>query len=237
LAWYCAQSFKDAAGSEEVDDLLWLPAISLLSDLGDRAPFPELALAKERYGASALREVTALLNAPRRSAEGDATAALELLLLAASPKQILTSTEVGIAERREKLLGAKHQVAEALAASRKLPPKFSSKVRQELGADLVAIRMDTPCQVHPLVAQQWRTRFPKSVIFGVNTGYRPGWVHFSGRAPAGVNLISFLAAHRPEGADGAYGNGHDQAAGGALPIPVWNSFAKEIGLGNEFQVE
>lgn len=127
--------------------------------------------------------------------------------------------------------------AEALSAVRKLPPRFSTALREELGADLVAIHMATPCQVHPLVAQQWRARFPKSVIFGVNTGFRPGWVHFSGRAPRGVNLIRFLAAHRPEGADDAYGNGHDEAAGGALIVSVWNRFAKELGFDSNLQFD
>ena len=110
-------------------------------------------------------------------------------------------------------------------------------MREELGADLVAIRIHTGCQVHPLVAQQWRGRFPKSVVFGVNTGYRPGWVTFSGRAPAGVNLIEFLARHRPPEADMSYGLGHNQASGGALPLPVWNRWIQEIGFGPEMVVD
>ncbi|HVG27971.1 MAG TPA: hypothetical protein VM865_10230, partial [Acidobacteriaceae bacterium] len=83
---------------------------------------------------------------------------------------------------------------------------------------------------------QWRSRFPKSVIFGVNTGYRPGWVTFSGRAPAGVNLIEFLARHRPPEADTSYGLGHNQASGGALPTSVWNRWIREIGFGEEMVV-
>ena len=121
--------------------------------------------------------------------------------------------------------------------ARKQPPRFSKAVREELGADLVAVRMDTPCQVHPLVAQQWRGRFAKSVVFGVNVGYRPGWVSFSGRAPAGVNLIEFLARHRPTEADNTYGLGHDQASGGSLPVAVWNRWIRELGFGPEMQVE
>ena len=91
--------------------------------------------------------------------------------------------------------------------------------------------------MHPLVAQQWRGRFPKSVVFGVNTGYRPGWVSFSGRAPAGVNLIDFLAHHRPPEADTTYGLGHNQASGGSLPVAVWNRWVREIGFGPEMVVE
>lgn len=230
LAYRCAQALL---GEESAAKYLWLAAISLMSDLGDKAPFDELAAAKKTYGGGNLRDITSLLNAPRRSANGDASAALEMLLIGDSPKQILTSTDEKIAALRAQLYAAKAEVAEALAAARKLPPRFSRKVRDELGADLVAIKMNTPCQVHPLVAQQWRARFPKSVIFGVNVGYREGWVQFSGRAPAGVNLIEFLARHRPPEADYSYGVGHDQASGGALPNEVWNRFAREIGFGEE----
>ncbi len=233
LAYRCAKALI----GEKAESLLWLAGISLLSDLGEKAPFPELALAKKQFGAGALRDATALLNAPRRAASGDASSALELLLEADSPKDLLSSESVHIAQLREELMAAKREVSEAMAEARKQPPRFSTSVREELGADLVAVRMATPCQVHPLVAQQWRGRFMKSVVFGVNTAFRPGWVHFSGRAPKGVNLIDFLRRHRPAGADGAYGNGHDQAAGGALPIALWNAFALEIGFGPEMQVE
>lgn len=233
MAFKCAEALLPL----QHDQFLWLAAISLLSDLGDKAPFVELGMAKKEYGSAALRNLTSLLNAPRRSARGDASSALELLMLSTSPKQILTSTDSRIVELRDQLLSDKAEVAEALSLARKLPPRFSTILRDELGADLVAIRMHTPCQVHPLVAQQWRARFPKSVILGVNSGFRPGWVHFSGRAPRGVNLIRFLADHRPEGADQSYGNGHDRAAGGALKVPIWNQFIKELGFGSELQVE
>ena len=229
LAWWCARWL---CGEEVANAWLWLAGISLLSDLGDKAPFGELAEAKKRFGGGALRDATSLLNAPRRTSTGDGSAGLRLLLKADGPKAVLSGEFPETAE----LLEAKAEVGEALALARKMPPRFSKKVREELGADLVAVRIETPCQVHPLVAMQWRGRFPKSVVFGVNTGYRPGWVHFSGRAPAGVNLLEFLARHRPEEADSSYGLGHNQASGGALPVPVWNRWAEEVGFGPEMQV-
>jgi single-stranded-DNA-specific exonuclease len=131
---------------------------------------------------------------------------------------------------------AKTEVGAALAEARRSPPRFSTKWRNELGADMIAVRIDSPCQVHPLVAQIWRPRFPKAVVFGVNVGFRPGYVHFAGRAPAGVNLVRFLRAHTPAGADGTFGGGHDQASGGALPVHLWNGFAREMGWGDELQV-
>ncbi len=212
---------------------LWLAAISLLSDLGDKAPFDELSRARKQNSMQVLRDATALLNAPRRSANGDASAALALLLRAATPQEVLSGQHAETAALRQ----AKEEVAAALAIARKAPPRFSRKFREELGGDLVAIRIDTPCQVHPLVAQQWRSRFPGSIVMGVNTGFRPGWVHFSARAPRAVNLIRFLREHAPAEADESYGNGHDQASGGALRTETWNRFAAELGFGPELQVK
>ncbi|GAA3769738.1 hypothetical protein [Terriglobus aquaticus] len=228
LALWCAQ----AIAPDLANELQWLAGISLLSDLGDKAPFDDLAESKARFGATALKDLTALLNAPRRTAEGDATEALELLLRGASPKQILKSNDPAL----DALKTAKAEVSEALAVARKAPPRFSTKWTEELGADIIMVRIDTPCQVHPLVAQIWRPRFPKAVIFGVNVGFRPGFVHFAGRAPKGVNLVQFLRNHTPEGADGTFGGGHDQASGGALPVALWNPFVAMLGFGPELQV-
>lgn len=230
LCWWCARAL---VGETRAGEWLWLAGISILSDLGDKTPFAELVEAKARFGGGALRDATSLLNAPRRTNEGRADAALALLMKAAGPKEVTS----GVYPETAALLHAKEEVGAALARARKQPPRFSKAMRAELGADLVAIRMDTGCQVHPLVAQQWRGRFPKSVVFGVNTGYRPGWVTFSGRSPAGVNLIDFLARHRPPEADTSYGLGHNQASGGALPIAVWNRWIGELGFGREMVVE
>ena len=230
LCWWCARAL---CGEERAGEWLWLAGISLLSDLGDKTPFAELAAAKARFGGGALRDATSMLNAPRRTGEGRADAALALLLKAEGPKDVTNGRFPETAE----LLRAKEEVAVALAIARKQPPRFSKAVREELGADLVVIRIDTPCQVHPLVAQQWRGRFPKSVVFGANVGYRPGWVSFSGRAPAGVNLIDFLARHRPPEADFTYGLGHNQASGGSLRNDVWNRWIQELGFGPEMVVE
>ena len=83
LAWWCARCL---CGEDVVAPWLWLVGISLLSDLGDKAPFAELAEAKKRFGGGALRDATSLLNAPRRTATGDGSAGLRLLLKADGPK-------------------------------------------------------------------------------------------------------------------------------------------------------
>ena len=228
LALWCAQAIAPALA----DELQWMAGISLLSDLGDKAPFADLAESKKRFGVTALKDLTTLLNAPRRTANGDASPAMQLLLRSTTPKLALALPSAEL----DALRAAKAEVSEALALARKAPPRFSTRWRDELGADMIAVRMDTPCQVHPLVAQIWRPRFPQAVVFGVNVGFRPGFVHFAGRAPKNVNLVQFLRAHTPAGADGTFGGGHDQASGGALPVALWNPFAIEMGWGPDLQV-
>lgn len=228
LAWWCAE----AIAPQVADALQWMAGVSLLSDLGDKAPFTDLDVAKKRFGSTAIKDLTVLLNAPRRTAGGDASVAMRLMLQASTPKLALSTPS----DELSALRAAKVEVSAALAEARKGAPKFATKWRAELGADMIAVRMSTPCQVHPLVAQIWRQRFPKAVIFGVNTGFRPGYVHFAGRAPKGVTLPAFLRAHTPAGADGTFGGGHDQASGGALPVPIWNDFAIDMGWGPELQV-
>ena len=210
----------------DVEDLDWIAALGVLGDLGDKAPFALIGPAKKRYGAGVLRDATSLINAPRRSASGDASAALKLLLTAKHPKEIAS----GESEETAALRRDKEEVAAAYAEAKKAAPKFAGIA--------AAIRIDTPCQVHPLVAQIWRTRLPKNIVMGVNTGYRPGWVHFSARCGKGTNLLDFFREHRPAEADSrSYGQGHDQAGGGALPVPVWNVFARKLGFGPEMLVE
>lgn len=185
LALACVEALDPALGAE----LDWIAALGTLSDLGDRAPFPFLAVAKKRHGATLLRDATSLLNAPRRAASGDASPALALLLRANGPREILSETIPEAAALRV----AKAEVAAAYAEAKKGAPKFTRDKR------VAAVRMDTPCQVHPLVAQIWRTRFPQTIVMGVNTGFRPGFVHFSARCGKGINLLDFFREHRPAG--------------------------------------
>ncbi len=229
LVYWCVRGLLSP---EQYKSLLWLVALSILSDLGDKAPFTELADARATWPTGPMRDAVALLNAPRRTASADASEALNVLLMAESPKQIVS----GALPETAALRAAKEEVAAALAIAKKAAPRFSRKYRDTLGADLVALRMDTPCQVHPLVAQTWRGRFKDSIVMGVNFGFRPGYVHFSARGPKGVNVIRFLREHAPPGADQGYGNGHDQASGGAVPVGVWDAFAEDLGFGPELKL-
>ena len=218
LAFWCA------SGLGAADDLSWLAAIGLIGDLGDKAPFPLLAEARKRFGATALREAVSLLNAPRRAGSGDAGPSLALLMKADGPKAVISGEHAETAL----LVAAREEVKQALEAARRIAPRISPPV--------ALIRLHSSCQIHPLVAQSWKTRLKDSIVMAANTGYRPGWVHFAVRSATGRDLIAFLREHAPVGADEQYGQGHVQATGGALRVPVWNGFIRTLGFGSDMEV-
>ena len=212
LAWWSAGALGDQA------DLLWLAAIGLIGDMAEERGFAELTQAQARWGKTALRDATSLVNAPRRTAAADAGPALRLLLRADGPKRITKGDD---ADARA-LHAAKAEVRAAMDEAKRVPPVIAG--------DVALIALDSPCQIHPLIAQQWRGRLRDKVVIAANRGYRPGWVHFAARSASGRDLIAFLAGHRPADADGRYGNGHAQATGGALPVLSWNSFIAGLGF-------
>lgn len=209
LAWW-------ASGA--VPDLLWLAALGLIGDMADEAGFPELAQAQARWGKTALKGAVSLVNAPRRTASADASPALALLLRGNGPKAITKEDS----PERDALHAAKEEVKAAVEEARRVAP--------QVRGDVALIPFSSPCQIHPLIAQQWRGRLGDKVVLAANTGYRDGWVHFAARTGSGRDLIAFLADHRPPGADGRFGNGHVQATGGALRPADWNHFVQSIGF-------
>lgn len=212
LAFWCARAVA------EVEDLLWVAALGILGDLGDKAPFAELAEARRSQGITALREAVALLNAPRRAAAGDAAPAFRLLTKAASAKDIAAGTHPETALLR----AAREEVKQALEEGRRTPPQVRGQV--------ALIRLHSPCQIHPLVAQSWVGRLKGLIVIAANSGYRPGWVHFAARSGAGIDLVAFLREHAPPSADENYGQGHSQATGGALRAEAWNGFLAGLGF-------
>lgn len=212
LAWWAAGALGDQA------DLLWLAAVGLIGDMAEGLDFPEMAQAQARWGKTALRDATSLVNAPRRTAAADAGPALRLLLAADGPKRITKGEDADVSALR----AAKAEVRAAMDTAKRVPPAVIGEV--------ALISLDSPCQIHPLVAQQWRGRLKDKIVIAANAGYRPGWVHFAARSASGRDLIAFLAERRPANADGRYGNGHAQATGGALRNADWNGFVRELGF-------
>ena len=219
LAHWCAEGML----GEAADALLWLAAVGLIGDYGDKAPFDIVPRAKKRYGAGKLRELVSLVNAPRRGAAGDARPALDLLLKAEDPADALS----GRHPEAEACQAAREEVQDALAEGRRQPPKFGTRY----GGALAMVRLDSPCQIHPLIAQSWVGRLRGATVFAANFGFQPGMVSFSGRGGRDADLVALLARHRPEGADPLlYGNGHRRAAGGTLDGAAWNRFVDDLGF-------
>lgn len=207
-----------------VDHLLWLAAIGLIGDMAETGGFEEMTEARHRYGITRLRKVASLVNQPRRSASGDATPALALLMKCNGPIEVLSGEHPETAL----LLAARDEVRKELEAARRVPPKLSGNV--------ALIRFASPAQVHPLVAQAWTSRLRGRIVLAANTGYRPGWIHFAARSSADLDLVSFLAAHAPPGADEFYGSGHRRATGGALRARDWNILVRDLGFGETEEV-
>ena len=219
---------RGALGDAAAEEWEWLAAVGLLGDLGDKAPFDLLARAKKRYGAGKLRELVSLVNAPRRASDPNPEPPLRLLMQVASPREAVD----GDSEERRFCQSARDEVKAATAHARKQPPRFGSVY----GPTIAFVRLDSPCQVHPLIAQTWVGRLKADAVFAANFGFQPDQVNFSGRARSGFDLIEWLAKHRPEGADPTrYGNGHRKAAGGALSFEAWDRFMEGLGFGEEMR--
>lgn len=206
----------------DMADLDWLAALGTISDLGDKAPWDALPAIRKRWSAKWLREAVSLVNAARRASAFDIATPLRMLMEADGPRAISEDDALGAGRLR----AYRAEVQEALAIARKQAPIFSADQPWAL------VPLDSGCQVHPLIAQQWRTRLPKFAVIAANRGYLPGIVAFSA-PPSRKDLVLPTLLRAPDiGADdeASFGRGHDQASGGHLPIPQFNRLMDALGF-------
>ncbi len=205
----------------DVEDLDWIAVVGTLSDLGDKAPFNIVKEAKEKYKAKWLKEATVLINAARRSSSGDASVALWAVLKASHPRDIVE----GASPEARLLREFREETKAAMEEAKKASPKFRGNV--------ALVEISTPCYVHPLIAQIWRTRLPKYIVIVANYGYIPGYVAFSVRTAADVNVLDFLGQIEVDVAEGYMGYGHDQASSGVIPVESWKILLEGLGFNEE----
>ncbi len=206
----------------DVEDLDWIAAVGTLSDLGDRAPWDALPAIRKRWSGTALREAVSLVNAARRASAFDVATPLGMLLEADGPRAIAQDDALGAGRLR----AYRAEVQAELAVARKQAPLFSTDQPWAL------VPLDSGCQVHPLIAQQWRTRLPRFAVMAANRGYLPGIVAFSARTQRTDLVLPALLRAPDIGADdeASFGRGHDQASGGHLPVPHFNRLMDALGF-------
>ena len=203
----------------DMDGLGWIAAVGVLSDLGDKAPWPRLPELKKRYMVRWLKEAVALVNAARRAAAFDVETPLSLLLDANSPKELAEDP------RAERLQSYRAEVNAALALARRAAPVFAQR------GPFVLLKLDSPVQLHPLIAQGWRGRLPEYAVIAANRGYLPGVVAFSARTLRDDLKLPEIFRSVDLGGDYAYGHGHDRASGGHLPVKAFNRLLSGLGFG------
>lgn len=199
------------------DPALWVAGVGVLSDLGDKAPWPHLSTLRDRYYITHVRKVVTLCNASRRATRPLPEVALQLLCDASVPRQLHAS---------EPLEAARREVQAELKKARGQRPLFAAD------GPWVHVPTHSTCQVHPLIAQQWAQRLPKYIALATNDAYLPDAVAFSIRTrredadlPAFLRSLPFAADHPY-----TFGHGHRAASGGQLPPSVMQTFLRAVGI-------
>lgn len=219
-------AYELLAAETDITDLQWVAAIGIISDLGEKAGWEPLAPTKKQYTAKYLKEAVTLCNAARRAGDFDLDRPLQHLLHDDNPRPLAQD---------EVLAGYRAQVAAELAVARKQPPRFPPKnLPDALPVALVTI--DSPAQIHPLVAQQWIGRLPDRVVLCANLGYlAPGRIAVSGRAAGRSLHIPDLLREAFRRAGQApptnFAHGHPQASGGHLSAAEYAVLLQGLGLG------
>jgi single-stranded-DNA-specific exonuclease len=217
-AWLAYEILRPLA---EIGDLSWIAAVGTMSDLGDRAPWDELPALRKQWTAKWLREAVSAVNAARRASAFDIQTPLDLLMTATHPREIAEGDGEAVVRLRE----YRAEVQAELAVARKRAPLFSATQPWAL------VPLDSPCQIHPLIAQQWRGRLADRAVIAANRGYLPDIVAFSARtARRDLVLPELLRAVDIGPVGPEFGRGHDQASGGQLPVAQFNRLVDALGF-------
>ena len=205
----------------KLDGREWLAAVGTVADLGSEVNFEVVRNARTLYGASAIKETAALINAARRSASHDVPTAFSALIRSDSPLDIV---EGGVPETQV-LQRYREEVNAEFRRVVRTAPQFSGQ--------WALLQFSSPDLVHPLVAISWTHRLSNKIVVAANYGYTEGNVHFSVRSEQNLDLIEELAKVRPVEVEAEFGHGHPQATGGILPINQFKALLTAMGFENE----
>ncbi|HVL81935.1 MAG TPA: DHH family phosphoesterase [Actinomycetota bacterium] len=187
----------------------WVAAVGAFGDLGSVAfSLPEL----DRVPPGPIRRLTPLINAPRRLPDGPVREALALLVEHPDPGSALRDPRI------EALREAKEEWSTAYKQALRTAP--------EVRGDLAVVRLASPYQIHPLVAQAWRRRLAPRVVLVSNEGYLPGKVNFAVRGGSG-DLRELLRRALPD-EGGEFAHGHPSATGGSLHPETFERLLEEL---------
>jgi len=216
LAFILVETLVDAT------ELEWLAAIGAIADLADDVPYPDIKGIAKKCGSKNVTETIALINAARRSRRDEVETALNVLSLAQSPADVAAGRVAGV----DILRACRSEVSAEFKRHLKIAPKFSKTMK------VAMFRVNSPDQIHPLLATRWCGTLKKYVVMAANDGYLPGRVVFSMRTATEENVIEMLYKAAPELKD-EFGYGHRQAAGGNLSVEGFELLLERLGFKEE----
>lgn len=179
----------------DLEDQRWLVALALAGDSGTIPDGP--------YKKTHIKKLVPLINAARRSASCQPKLALDLLLAASGPDEVLRNP--GIAE----LEACREEVQAEVDRVGRVAPKIAGNV--------ALIRFSSGAQVHPLIATRWAPRLAPKIVIAANDAYLPDRVNFAVRTASKIDLLAFLRGLPIGNVEGEFANGHPRATGGSLP--------------------
>lgn len=197
------------------DDLLWYSLTGAAADAGLTKAYSRYTAKERKYRSKGIRECISLINAARRHSSFRITEVFDLLTRSTSPESFIAAAKkAGIGRLREEL-------RQELRRNLKIAPVFSSF--------FALFQLDSPHQIHPLIASIWSSKLSRYVVIAANRGFLPGKVSFSMRTESGKDLLTLLKKYRKAGEE--IGFGHSKATGGIVKEEVFKDFLRRLGFG------
>lgn len=205
-------------GLVDLDDSDWLALVGTVGDLGAGVRCPEVASLVKKYRRKDITETVALINAAKRSGAHDVGAALDVLQVARSPEEIASGRVPGV----QRLAEYRREVHREVQRCAKAPPRFAGQVAM--------LQVQSPAQVHPLLAVRWANRLKDHIVFAANEEYLPGRVNFSVRSRKDIDLVAFLRELPLDDISGDFAFGHTRATGGSLSPKEFSRMLSVLGF-------